>query len=184
MWKPLKKDNIRVSLFLLAFGVLLAFFTIVIRLSSCLEVPPPQMRYSTKAHIDVISYITLKRSAAQVKLDPPYLPKFSEKYAEQPQVIVNWRLETRSGESYSGRSIGVLAPPYNTFIFSVQDDLETALKKYHSEQIFVNEYRYRILRDVTYLHVELVHPETGNIEARFTQKYDPDLRQPETPGIY
>jgi hypothetical protein len=184
MWKSLSRGNVKVSIFLLSFGVLVAFVTIVLRLSSCFEVPPVQPLYSKKANIEVISYITLKRSAALVRLNPPYLPDFSDKFTEQPQVTVNWTIETRSGESYSGKSIGVLTPPYSTFIFSIQDDLEAALKKYHTEQIFINEYRFRILRDVTKLRVVLVHPETGNIEADFTQTYDPDLRKSEAPSVY
>ncbi len=184
MLKPIKKENVKVTFFLLAFGGLVAFFVIMLRLSACFEIPQVEPLYSTKANIDVISYLTLKRSAAQVRFDPPYLPDFSEEFDEKPQVIVNWTIETRAGESFSGKSIGVLAPPYNTFIFSIQDDLEAELSKSHTEQIFINEYRYRILREVTRLYVELVHPETGNIEARYTQIYNPDLRKPETPGIY
>lgn len=184
MWKPIRKDNVKVTFFLLAFGGLLAFFVIMLRLSAFFDVPQVQSLYSKKANIDVISYITLKRSAAQVRLDPPYLPDFSNEFDEKPQVIVNWTIETRTGESYTGQSIGVLAPPYNTFIFSIQDDLEAELRKTHTEQIFINEYRYRILLEVTKLHVELVHPETGNIEASYTQTYDPELRNPETMTIY
>jgi len=112
----------------------------------------------------VISYIRLKRSAVQVRLKPPYLPDFSEKYTDEPQVIVNWWIKT--------------------LIFSIQDDLEKELRKIHSEQIFINEYRYRIIREITELRVELVHPETGNIEATFTQKYNPDLRTPDGLGPY
>jgi len=184
MFKSLRRDNISVSAFLLAIGIIAVFVTAFIRLSSCLEMPVPKPVYSKKAHIDVISYVRLKRSAVQVRLKPPYLPDFSEKYTDEPQVIVNWWIKTRSGESYSGRSVGVLAPPYSSFIFSIQDDLEKELRKIHSEQIFINEYRYRIIREITELRVELVHPETGNIEATFTQKYNPDLRTPDGLGPY
>ena len=184
MWKPIKKDNMILSAVLLAAGLIFAVVVIFLRLSACFAVPTPEVLISKKANIDVISYITLKRSMAQVKLNPPYLPDFSEKYQEQPQVIVHWTIETRTNESYSGTSIGVLAPPYNTFIFSIQDDLEAALSKVHSEQIFINEYRYRIIREITKLHVRLVHPETGNEEAEYTQEYDPDLRSPDPMGPY
>jgi len=157
MFKSLRRDNISVSAFLLAIGIIAVFVTAFIRLSSCLEMPVPKPVYSKKAHIDVISYVRLKRSAVQVRLKPPYLPDFSEKYTDEPQVIVNWWIKTH---------------------------LEKELRKIHSEQIFINEYRYRIIREITELRVELVHPETGNIEATFTQKYNPDLRTPDGLGPY
>ena len=184
MWKPIKKDNITISAILLAAGIVIAVVTLFLRLSACFAVPAPEMRISKKANIEVISYITLKRSMAQVRLDPAYLPDFSDSYTDQPQVIVHWTIETRTDESYSGTSIGLLTPPYNTFIFSIQDDLEAELSQVHSEQIFINEYRYRILRELTRLQVRLVHPETGNVEAEYTQEYDPDLRSPDPLGPY
>lgn len=179
MWKMIKGDNITLSAMLLAVGLVVAIITIIMRIGSCSLVPEIEPYYSKKLEVDIISYVALKRSMAQVRAVDAYLPDFSENWSDKPRLNVNWRIKTRAGEVYRGKSIAVLNPPYRDFIFSIQDDLDRELEKTHTERIFINEYRYRIIRETTELHVEFIHPETGNVEARYTQRYDPEARKPE-----
>ncbi len=180
MWKMIKNHDVKLTALLLGTGVLVVFVTMFVRLGGCLAVQLPEPEYGYTFRVEAISYITLKSSLAEVQLALPSLPEFSQSWTEEPQVIVRWRIRTRADETYEGRSTGVLAPPFSKFIFSIQDDLEAELGRAHSEQIFVNEYRYRIILDVTELQVIIEHAETGEVLDTFTQSYDPEQRPPET----
>ena len=176
--RMIKNDNMFLTAGLMAIGVIVAFTTIISRLGAC-DAPPPDPRTDYTFKVENISYITLKQSKAQVKLRLPSLPEFSDEWAENPQVYVDWHIRTRGHEEYKGRSIGVLIPPYDSFIFSIQDDLEAELAKVHPEQLFIYEYRIRILRDVTDLWVGIRHPETDEVLDEFHRRYAPDMRKEE-----
>jgi len=181
MWKMLKKDNRMITSFILAVGFILAFIVIYMRVSSMFQphISEPIYRKNFVNQIDAISYVELRRSMAQVRLRFPVLPDFSEEWIDRPQVIVTWRAEARSGEKLSGTTMGVLTPPYTSFIFSIQDDLEAELRKVHTEYRIINEYRWRIIREIELLAIELVHPETGEELGRFRQTYNPYERPPD-----
>jgi hypothetical protein len=178
LFKLIKGDNQYLTAGLIILAIVVAFVTILVRLSPD-EDAAIEPKTDNPFKIENLSYITLKQSKVQVKLKWASLPQFSESWEQEPQVIVNWRIKTRSGEEFTGRSIGVLTPPYRTFIFSIQDDLEARLQQVHSEQVFVYEYRIRLLRDVTNIWLEITHPETGKVLDTFQRTYDPERRQAE-----
>lgn len=178
-FKMIKGDNTFISIGLIALAMILAFTTILLRLGSC-SAPVIEPKTDFSFVVEDISYITLKQSKAQVKLKLPSLPTFSENWQENPQVYVYWTIKARGGEEYSGKSIGALVPPYSSFIFSIQDDLEKHLKKVHTEEIFIYEYRIRLLKEVTDLIVDIRHPETDEELATFHRRYYPEQRKPES----
>lgn len=178
LFKMVKGDNMMLTGGIMIIGIIVAFATILTRLGSC-SPPEPEQRTNFTFKIEDISFITLKQSKAQVKLKLPSLPEFSKEWTKNPQVYVFWRIRTRGFEEYTGRSIGVLTPPYDSFIFSIQDDLEAKLAQFHPEQLFIYEYRIRLLRDVTDLWVEVRHPETEELLDSFHRQYAPDTRKEE-----
>lgn len=178
LFKMIKGDSMMLTGGIMILGIIVAFATILTRLGSCTP-PEPEQRTNFTFKVEDISFITLKQSKAQVKLKLPSLPEFSDEWTDNPKVYIDWRILTRGHEKYSGRSIGLLAPPYDSFIFSIQDDLEAQLGKVHSEQLFIYEYRIRLLRDVTDLWVDIRHPETDEIIDSFHRRYAPDIRKEE-----
>jgi hypothetical protein len=181
-FKMIKNDNAYLSITLMTIALVVAIGTIFARLTSC-EVPVNEPRTDFSFVVEDISFITLKQSKAQVKLKLPSLPEFSKDWDQNPQVYVYWTVRTRGGEEYSGMSIGALTPPYDSFIFSIQNDLEEQLSIVHPEELFVWEYRIRILREVTDLFVDIRHPETNEQMATFHRKYVPEQRREETWAI-
>jgi hypothetical protein len=170
--RMIKGDNVYITFVMVAAAGVLAFFTIMARISSCTP-PAPAARYDYPFAIENVSYITLKQSKAQVLLKVPSLPTFSENWSENPYLYVDWTIQTRAGEKYSGRSLGALVPPYDSFIFSIQDDLEKLLAEVHPEEMFVYEYRLRILREVSEIWLEIKHPETDEVLDSFNRTFEP-----------
>lgn len=183
LFKLIKRDNQFITFGLLAFGMLVVVFTIFTRVNACLAPAVSEPRHDFTFKVKGISYIKKKLTMAKVLLHLPSLPEFSENWQQNPQVKVDWVIRTRGDEEYRGTSIGALTPPYDSFIFSLQDDLEAILRRVHSEQLFINEFRSRIVEDVTELFVEIRHPETGVLLDSFRQKYNPEERRDDTWAI-
>lgn len=178
-FRMIRDDNMLLTAGLFAVGVILAFVTIISRLSSC-EPPTSEPKTDFRFKVKQISFVALRKSMVEVQLRLPSLPKYSENWQGDPQLKINWSISTRANEKYSGQTMALFRPPYDSFIFSLQDTLEEELTKSHSERMFINEYRFRIIRAITSLHVDIMHPETDEILDSFTQPYDPEQRKEET----
>jgi hypothetical protein len=181
--KLINKDNHFITFGLLAVGFVIVVLTLFFRVSACLAPTVSEPRHDYTFKVKALSYIKKRMTLTKVLLQLPSLPTFSENWKENPQVYVYWTIKTRGDEEFSGRSIGALTPPYDSFIFSLQDDLEAKLRTVHSEQLFVNEVRSRIIDDVIEMYVEIRHPETNELLDTFRQKYNPEERKEDTWAI-
>lgn len=176
-FKFMQGDNKLVTYGLLLIGVLVAFYTIMDRLT---DDSSPEILTHDKLVITEVSFIKLKLGMTEVLLRVPFLPEYSESWQDNPKVRVNWHIFCRGDLEYQGSAMAMLKPPYDRFIFSVQEDLLKELSKYHSERMFLIEDRNRIIREVNRLELAVLHPETGKVLDRFVQLYDPDQRRKET----
>lgn len=175
-FKILKGDSRFLTMGLLFIGAILAFYTILERIEKA-DSKYADQRSDFSFKVDKVSFITFKQSSAKVKLKLPSKPVFSDNFQEAPYVNVNWKVYTRGDEIYSGTSKGEMKPPYDYFVFSIQDKLMKELEKVHSEPLIVTEYRMRIIYDIVKLEMEIYHPETKELLESYTETYDPESRR-------
>lgn len=171
-FEKIKKEHKMITALLMGLGVVIAFVTIIDRLSSLTTpvIDDPDYKHTFK--IKWVTFITEDHGAAQIYLHLSSLPDYSDEWEDKPKVIVKWRMTTLSGATYSGTSESKMARPYRTFIFTVREGLEEELGKTHTEKIFINEYRRRIIRETVKLHVEVYHPETEELLDEYEREYD------------
>lgn len=184
-WKMNKDDHRLVTAVLLSFGIIVAFVSIIFRLGSCFEPPVVEPIYGKTfaGNIKDISFITLKGGMAQVLLTRPVRPPFSSSWKGEQYVLVKWRARTMSEDSFAGTSKAVLSPPYDRFYFSIEDNIIEWLKQYHSEPLFISEYRNRIILHINRIDLTILHPETDQILGGIAKEYDPGERHAYRPDM-
>ena len=175
-FRMIKGDSRMLTMGLLFIGAVLAFYTILDRIEKA-DSKYDGQRTDFSFKIDKVSFVTFKQSSAKARLKLPSKPEYSDDFKEAPYVKVKWKAYTRGDEIYEGTTKGTMKPPYDYFVFSIRDHLEKELKKVHTEELIITEYRMRIIYDIVKLELEIYHPETGALLESYTQTYEPETRR-------
>jgi hypothetical protein len=175
-FRMIKGDSRMLTMGLLFIGAVLAFYTILDRIEKA-DSKYAGQRADFSFKIDKVSFITFKQSSAKARLKLPSKPEFSDDFKEAPYVDVKWKVFTRGDEIYEGNSRGTMKPPYDYFVFSIQEELQNQLKKVHTEELIITEYRMRIIYDIVKLELEIYHPETRELLESYIQTYEPETRR-------